>query len=343
MFGMTFCLLTACEADAKNAFLRQWGAEGPDCLTSADCANDEICTGMGSFTAKCVPVRCENGKEAKNHDCVCPQGVPSPDGGCGKTKCSSVEDCADIEVCVNPGTAVAACVALNCPVDEKPRNHVCVKKTCADFNDRYKTNCTQTENKTPVGRTGSDGDCFLCGSNGQCAADADCPPDELCTDGKCVPLVCPVCQMPEDHRCISLNNCCETQMDCPKFNKCVSGRCVEKTCAEINSSYGTSCPENHKITKTDIKGSDGKCVKCVKKTCAEINPSYKPECPEQFISVPLSRSVVAADGNCRVCRRRPCSTILPVLNRKCSENEKPVPTAFIGFEGICHMCKDKNF
>ena len=330
LFIATLSLLTACGNVAGAGSLSETGK----CSYDTDCADDEVCRFPGTRDARCVILNCSNKAKARRHKCVCGKNELFIGNKCQRIDCSSDPDCADTDVCINPGTAAAACTVLNCPVDEKAQNHACVKKACADYDGRYKTDCAQTEIKTPVGNTGSDGDCFLCGMNAQCAAAADCPPDEACTDGKCVPLICPACQKPDGHQCIPVENCCETDNDCAFNGKCTAGECRLKTCAEINSSYKTVCQGNEKAEPTDIGGTDGKCLKCVLKKCAEIDPSYKTECHGK--EFPLPRTT-GADGLCFICRAPSCVAIDSAF-RECFDNEKPVPTGIQGFEGECSKC-----
>lgn len=234
-----------------------------ECISYGDCADNEYCFPLSAFSTKCVAVNCKGDAKAKKHRCLCADGKLYADGKCVAPKCSTDSDCAEKEKCVNPGTDMAACVALNCPPYEKTVDHACVKKPCEEINPFYKTECLPAE-------TGfmTDWGCVLCMKTSSCGTATDCDDAYECRNKQCLVLHCPPCYEAKNHQCIKTgkSGCCATDDDCGRFKKCAGNVCVKKTCAEIYSSYRTICEQTGREapekTDTGIDAADGRCFAC---------------------------------------------------------------------------------
>jgi MYXO-CTERM domain-containing protein len=93
----------------------------------------------------------------------------------------------------------------------------------------------------------------------QCRTDADCPPGEVCVDGKCVAATptptppgfcnddhdCPMGEICVDHHCVTLTPTptpmCSTDDDCPSGEVCVNNHCVTPTPKKKGGGGGCSC------------------------------------------------------------------------------------------------------
>lgn len=233
-----------------------------DCLYDRNCADNEYCLMASRNDIRCVPVKCAGEAKVKKHKCVCDDGKIYADGKCIALKCFSDQDCTETEICVNPGTVKAACVFLNCPVDEKAENHACVPKKCEDIRNGYRSRCLPSEEEIY-----SDGDCVFCMKKSSCLCNADCDDDYACRNNQCELLSCPTCHIAKDHMCLKKTDCCITDFDCGENKKCAGGVCVEKTCAEIDPSYQTICEQMPRIVEnkdTGITAADGRCRICGK-------------------------------------------------------------------------------
>ena len=233
-----------------------------ECLRDADCSGNEYCLEKSARESKCVAVNCKDGAKAKNHVCVCADGKLYADGKCIAPKCSTDSDCAEKEKCVNPGTDMAACVALNCPPYEKTVDHACVKKPCEEIKPGYRAKCLPTEEAIFPDR-----DCFLCVKHENCADNNDCDDDHECRNKECVLLFfCPPCYEAKNHKCVKKEGCCATNKDCDLYEKCAGDVCVRKTCMEIEAAYRAICEQTGREAKrkkdTGINGADGRCYIC---------------------------------------------------------------------------------
>ena len=108
---------------------------------------------------------------------------------------------------------------------------------------------------------GLDGICLNGGCYFGCAADASCPPGQLCSDGQCLPRDTPENTCTFNGECGPSRLClegtcyrtCSESLDCPAHTRCADGVCVADTSPAIQCSGPGSCDDGQGCV-------DGKCL-----------------------------------------------------------------------------------
>jgi Cys-rich repeat protein len=123
-----------------------------------------------------------------------------------------------------------------------------------------------------------------------CVSDANCPPGEICVNGKCVPEKpcspndCPQGYVYQDGKCVPQP--CSIDNDCPTGFICENGKCVPKPCSIDNDCPTGFICENGKCVPERTCNVDSDCPtgficengKCVPKPCSIDN-----DCPPGYV------------------------------------------------------------
>ncbi len=281
-------ICTACAEgyalDAATGECRQLNCSDAEYVKGNECLP---CSGSISNCLSCsgenTCTKCANGYTLENGQCV---GIDCAAGSYLNTS----KDPASCDSCSSPcATCSGSATSCTSCIDgyKLSRSDKFSRVTCVQKSCSemgYSTSCPSGYTSTYV-TSGSDGSCYTCSKpSGYCASDSDCGDNT---------------------------------------KKCVNNSCTKKSCAEINSSYKTSCAAGENKNATGATGSDGtcytcsaiagwcssdsqcgtneKCVNnsCAKKSCSEINSTYKTSCSAGENK--NSTGVSGSDGTCYTC------------------------------------------
>lgn len=304
----------------------------PSCQVDIDCAGQDVC-----INQRCAPAGCyvESPRcQGSNFVCLSTQCVGNP---CQpKSPCTAQEYCRIVDSrCAKPCAGVS-CTGNNQCVDGQCLNDPCAGKSCAAGEicvngtcekDRCTTGSVCKHGRVCNGQnTCQDDPCqgvtcpdpqHVC-KRGQCVppdsctCDGNCPSDQLCIGGKCIPPACS-----DTTKCSGGKVCANGQcLDSPCAGKscaadefCRGGSCV-KSCAGIFCDAGKVCV-------------DGQCKEdpCAGKSCAAGESCANGQCTKDNCQ----------GGGCsckggRVCRGsqcsdHPCSLVQCPANQTCQNGQ----------------------
>ncbi len=224
--------LGACCPDDGNICTDEFCAQGtgvcgktPDCVTAADCNDNDTCTSDACVNSCCVhqDIPCPALTCQRNTDCDevagceyvsdCrngPLGTCCPDDGnacthefcaagtgvCGKTfDCTSAADCNDNNLCTVDSCANSCCVHTPFVCPEIP----CKRLTGCDpaLGCQYVDDCRNgplgtccPADTNPCTTATCDANSGVCGSRPDCTSAADCDDQSLCTTDSCTNSCC---------------------------------------------------------------------------------------------------------------------------------------------------------
>jgi hypothetical protein len=212
--GAAVAACTNTPVACSNGVCNPTDGECVECLTAADCDDDNFCNGAET----CSSNGCVDGTSP------CAAGETCNEASDTCDECATDADCDAGEVCSN-GTCVveAECTTdADCEVNEVCSNGTCVPDV---------TPCTD-DTDCDAGEVCDNGECVV-DTSGICVTDADCDAGEVCSNGSCVPAT------PEE--CTS-NGDCDNGVFCDGTETCVANVCSngtnpcteDQTCDEAN-------------------------------------------------------------------------------------------------------------